>query len=216
METSLEVRIELLERQLAAARWRARWLAAAAGCIAVALACRGPAPGAERSLRELTIGSVRIDEFGITIVDPIGKTELRPTGVVVSDRTARQTGSLGSGRLELRIKDGASAALDVTADASFGLQTGKHEAALRVSDDHSSLTLTHDDTHSASILASARRAGASALSADASAAITAASDAEVIARKAGRAVRLVADARGARTDAETVEPRPDGAAARDR
>ena len=129
-----------------------------------AIACRTAAVSDERSLRVLTIGSVRIDEFGIAIADTLGKTELRSIGVAVSDGAARLTSSLGSGRLELRQKDGASAALDVTSDASLGLQSGTHQATLRVGDHRSSLALEHDGTHTASITVSAKLSGVDAVS----------------------------------------------------
>jgi hypothetical protein len=213
-ETSLEARIEQLERQLAAARGRARWLATGAGCVAAVLACRPAKVSDEKSLRELTIGSVRIDEFGITITDTLGKTELKATGVSVGDHAARLTSSLGSGRLELRQKDGANAALDVTSDASLGLQSGTHEAALRVGDDHCSLVLEHDGTHTASLTASVKLTGVDAVSGNTNAGIRVSTSAEITAKSAGHRLRLVADNRGSRTETENTEARPDGAAAK--
>lgn len=215
-ETRLEARIEQLERQLAAARWRSRWLAWGAGCVAAVLACRNATVSEERSLRQMTIGNVRIDEFGITIADTLGKTELKSTGVSVGDGAARLVSSLGPGRLELRQKDGANAALDVTSDASLGLQSGRHEAALRVGDDHSSLALEHDATHTAAISASGKLAGVDAVSGDANAAIHASTGAEVIAKKASHALRLVADDHDARSETENTAARPDDAAVKPR
>ena len=181
---------------------------AGAGCVAAVLACRTTAAPEERSLRQLTIGNVRIDEFGITIIEAIGKTELKSTGVSVSDGAARLTASLGAGHLELRQKDSANATLDVTSDASFGLQTGKHDASLRVGDDHSSLVLEHDATHTATIAASAARTGVDVVSGDASATIHAAKAAELVARTTNHALRVVADSRGARTETENTDAAP--------
>jgi hypothetical protein len=208
---SLEARVEQLEHQLAVARRRVRSIAVAGACVAAVFACRSAATPEDRSLRQLTIGNVRIDEFGITIAEPIGRTELKSSGVSVSDGSGRLTSSLGAGHLELHQKDSASAALDVTADASLGLQTGRHDAALRVGDDHSSLVLEHDATHTASISASAVRSAIDGVSGDTTAAIHAAKSAELVANAAGHALRVVADTRGARTEIEsTTGGKPDG------
>jgi hypothetical protein len=138
--TDLAHRVSVLERQLAAARWRGRVIGASALLVGLVVACKSSNKSEEPE--SLTIGRVRIDPTGITIggehgsitisarrvtIDgrELGKVDLTSAGVSVEAKHqgSSRVGTLGASSLQLR-GGAAEVQLSALGSAAFNMRSG--------------------------------------------------------------------------------------------
>ena len=174
---TLDQRIRLLERELAAARWRTRVVCAGAVAFALVFACKSSkaTDEAPTPMKQLVIGGVTIDEHGI-VIEGLGKgitikhekqkTSLSAGMVRVSgDTTSGELAATeSSSRLTLRRGDNEATAIATETWASMRVERTKgaklgHQAELRIGDG-TALVLAKLDERSASLWASAEDASA--------------------------------------------------------
>jgi hypothetical protein len=156
--TDLAHRISVLERQLAAARWRGRAVCAGALLVGLVLACKSSKAADEP--QTLTIGKVTIDPTGIIVASKHGSVTINELGVTidggqlgkigmspgmgVSVQTKRDgkdlIGTLGAGTLSLG-GDTSQVTLMALGSASFNLRDGDYLASARASDNSAAFTV---------------------------------------------------------------------------
>lgn len=182
--TDLAHRVSVLERQLAAARWRGRAVCAGALLVVLVLACKSSNKTDEP--QPLTIGTVTIDPTGITITGKRGKVAISELGITVdggelgkigmsaglgvSVQTKRDgktlLGTLGAGKLDLGGEKAQLTLMAIGDSAALNLSAGDYNVKAYASERAAAFNVeNYKDTklgHSASMHVSDTSASVSA------------------------------------------------------
>jgi len=129
---TLDQRIRLLERELAAARWHTRAVCAAAIGLGLVFACRSSKATEDKPepMKKLVIGGVTIDEHGI-VIEGLG------TGITI--RHAKQTTSLSAGTVRVSDEHGSGLLAATGQSSRLLLQRGDLEATAIATDSFASV-----------------------------------------------------------------------------